>query len=149
MTRGAILGFDFGTKYIGIAVGHTETRLAQPLACVRARDGRPDWAQIEKLIKEWRPALLVLGAPGNMDGTDTHVSAAARRFGDRLRARYNLPLEMVDERLTTRAARSALESAVDPAGTRFSRDSSRPDFNALNQVAAQLILQAWLDELPK
>jgi putative Holliday junction resolvase len=145
VTRGAILGFDFGTKYIGIAVGHTETRLAQPLACVRARDGQPDWAQIEKLIKEWRPALLVLGAPSNIDGTEASVSAAARRFGDKLRARYNLPLEMVDERLTTRAARSALELA----GTRFPRSSSQAGYSTLNQVAAQLILQAWLDELPR
>jgi putative Holliday junction resolvase len=145
VTRGAILGFDFGTKYIGIAVGHTETRLAQPLACVRARDGQPDWAAIDKLVAEWKPALLVAGMPSNMDGTEMPVSAAARRFGDKLRARYNLPLEMVDERLTTRAARSALELT----GTRFSRGSPQPDYNTLNQVAAQLILQAWLDELPK
>jgi putative Holliday junction resolvase len=145
VTRGAILGFDFGTKYIGIAVGYTETRLAQPLTCIRARDGRPDWAAIDKLVTEWKPALLVAGMPSNMDGTEMPVSAAARRFGDKLRARYNLPLEMVDERLTTRAARSALELT----GTRFSRGSPQPDYSALNQVAAQLILQAWLDELPK
>ncbi len=145
MTRGAILGFDFGTKYIGVAVGHTETRLAQPLTCIRARDGNPDWLLLDKLVAEWKPALLVAGAPSNMDGTEMPVSAAARRFGDKLRARYNLPLEMVDERLTTRAARSALELT----GTGFSHGTKHPAYSALNQVAAQLILQAWLDQLPK
>lgn len=148
MSSRCILGFDFGTKYIGVAVGHPETGLAQPLDCVRARDGRPDWAHIERLIKEWRPDHLVVGLPHNMDGSDTHVTVAARRFGERLRGRYNLPLDMVDERLTTRAARSALESSVNRAGTRISRDPSRNP-GALNQLAAQVILQAYLDDMPK
>jgi putative Holliday junction resolvase len=143
-----ILGFDFGTKYIGVAVGHRETRLAQPLACVYARDGRPDWTHLERLIKEWLPDRLVVGLPHNMDGSDTHATRAARRFGERLRARYNLPLEMVDERLSTRAARSALESSIDLAGSSISRDPSRHP-GALNQLAAQVILQAWLDDMPK
>jgi len=131
------LGFDFGSKFIGVAVGSTHTGTAQALATVRvSADKSPDWDHIERLVSEWRPHALVVGLPLNMDGSDQAMTRAARAFGERLRSRYNVPIHMVDERLTTRAAKDVLYAAG-IAGTRHK--------GSLDKVAAQTILQAFLD----
>lgn len=132
-----ILGFDFGMKNIGIAVGQELTRTANPLTAIKARDGIPDWEQIRTLLDEWRPDLLVVGLPLNMDGTEQDMTAAARRFGNRLHGRFNLPVEWQDERLTT-------YEALDKMGIRSKMDSrQRSD---IDQLSAQLILQSWLNQ---
>lgn len=132
-----ILGFDFGMKNIGIAVGQELTRTANPLTAIKARDGIPDWEQIAKLLKEWQPAMLVVGLPLNMDGSEQDMTAAARRFGNRLHGRFNLPVEWQDERLTT-------YEALDQMGIRSKMDSrQRSD---VDQLSAQLILQSWLNQ---
>jgi putative Holliday junction resolvase len=136
-TARTILGFDFGMKNIGIAVGQDLTCTANPLAAIKARDGIPDWDQIERLLKEWQPALLVVGLPLNMDGTEQEMTAAARRFGKRLHGRFGLPVEWQDERLTT-------YEALDQMGIRSKMDSrQRSD---VDQLSAQLILQSWLNQ---
>ncbi|HLD13321.1 MAG TPA: Holliday junction resolvase RuvX, partial [Burkholderiales bacterium] len=95
MSTATLLGFDYGTKFIGIAVGSTLTRAAQPLATLAvARSGQPDWARLTRLIEEWRPHALVVGLPRNMDDTPNPRTAAAQKFGNRLKARYNLPVHM-------------------------------------------------------
>lgn len=132
-----ILGFDFGMKNIGIAVGQELTSTANPLTAIKARDGIPDWEQIRKLLDEWKPALLVVGLPLNMDGTEQEMTAAARRFGNRLHGRFNLPVEWQDERLST-------YEALDQMGIRSKMDSrQRSD---VDQLSAQLILQSWLNQ---
>jgi putative Holliday junction resolvase len=134
------IGFDYGQKFIGVAVGSTHSRQAQPIATLRVSASKlPDWNEIAKIIGEWRPHGLVIGLPLNMDGTDQPMTRAARAFGDRLRERYNLPIHMVDERLTTRAAKDRLYAAG-VAGTRQKRH--------LDKLAAQAILQAFLEEQP-
>jgi putative Holliday junction resolvase len=131
------LGFDYGGKYIGVAVGSTASGLAQPAATVRVSASRaPDWGEITRLVNDWRPHALVVGLPLNMDGSEQRMTRAARAFGDRLRERYNLPVHMVDERLTTRAAKDVLYAAG-IAGTRHKQH--------LDKVAAQTILQSFLD----
>lgn len=136
-TARTILGFDFGMKNIGIAVGQDLTSTANPLTAIKARDGIPDWDQIERLLKEWQPALLVVGLPLNMDGTEQEMTAAARRFGNRLHGRFGLPVEWQDERLTT-------YEALDQMGIRSKMDSrQRSD---VDQLSAQLILQSWLNQ---
>jgi len=136
-TARTILGFDFGMKNIGIAVGQELTRTANPLTALKARDGIPDWDQIRKLLDEWQPDLLVVGLPLNMDGTEQEMTAAARRFGNRLNGRFNLPVEWQDERLTT-------YEALDQMGIRSKMDSrQRSD---VDQLSAQLILQSWLNQ---
>jgi putative Holliday junction resolvase len=136
-TTRTILGFDFGMKNIGIAVGQDLTSTANPLTAIKARDGIPDWDQIERLLKEWQPALLVVGLPLNMDGTEQEMTAAARRFGKRLHGRFGLPVEWQDERLTT-------YEALDQMGIRSKMDSrQRSD---VDQLSAQLILQSWLNQ---
>lgn len=132
-----ILGFDFGMKNIGIAVGQELTSTANPLTAIKARDGIPDWEQIRKLLDEWKPALLVVGLPLNMDGTEQEMTAAARRFANRLHGRFNLPVEWQDERLST-------YEALDQMGIRSKMDSrQRSD---VDQLSAQLILQSWLNQ---
>jgi putative Holliday junction resolvase len=132
------IGFDYGQKFIGVAVGSTQSGQAQGLATLRvAANKTPPWDEISKFIEQWRPHGLVVGLPLNMDGTDQPMTRAARGFGDRLRERYNLPIHMVDERLTTRAAKDHLYAAG-IAGTRHKRH--------LDKVAAQAILQAFLEE---
>ncbi|MDD3786726.1 MAG: Holliday junction resolvase RuvX [Hydrogenophaga sp.] len=132
MTDSVLLGFDYGTKRIGVAVGQTLTGSARPLTIVRARDGKPDWEAISRLISEWQPAALVIGLPVHMDGTEHERTTRAQRFGNQLAGRYNLPVHRVDERLTSYEAELDLR-AQGKGG------------EALDAVAAQLILQSWLD----
>ncbi|GLP97123.1 Holliday junction resolvase RuvX [Paraferrimonas sedimenticola] len=102
------LGFDYGTKSIGIAVGQAITGSASPLAALKARDGIPNWDSIEAIIKEWQPQTLVVGLPLNMDGTEQPFTARAKKFGNRLHGRFGLPVEFQDERLTTADAKERL-----------------------------------------
>ena len=99
--EGPVLGFDYGTERIGVAVGQTLTETASPLTTLDAHGRDPDWAAIDRLVKEWRPAALIIGIPRNMDGTDSEMTARASRFLRQLRARHRLPTFGVDERLTT------------------------------------------------
>ncbi|OGI44264.1 MAG: Holliday junction DNA helicase RuvA [Candidatus Muproteobacteria bacterium RIFCSPHIGHO2_01_FULL_65_16] len=139
MRARTFLGFDYGEKYIGVAVGGEHSRLAQPLTTVRCGKTAPDWRRLSGLIAEWKPDALVVGLPLNMDGTENPLTRAARRFGNRLKDRYNLPVHMVDERLTSRAAQHTLYEAGIPA---------RRHKESLDKLAAQTILQAFLDEQP-
>ena len=131
------LAFDYGVKQIGVAVGSGHTGRAEALSNVRAgRDG-PDWTHISRLIDEWRPRALVVGLPLNMDDSANAMTVAARAFGKRLQDRYNLPVHMVDERLTSVDAKNALIEA----GVRFKRRKRHVD-----KLAAQAILQAFLND---
>jgi len=131
------LGFDFGTKSLGIAVGSTATGRAEPLTAAAVRHGLPDWAVVDRLVQDWQPAALVVGLPLNMDDSENAMTRAARKFGQRLHARYNLPVHWVDERLTSVEAKNAMVEARVP----WSRRKAKVD-----KLAAQTILQAYLDE---
>jgi len=133
---GTVLGFDFGEKRIGVAVGDTETGLAHPLTTIRAEDNRLRFAAIGALIEEWRPVCLVVGLPAHADGTEHEISRLCRRFAQRLEGRFGIPAHLMDERLTSRAAESALREA----GARGARLEA-----ALDQTAAREILAAYLD----
>jgi putative holliday junction resolvase len=100
-----LLAFDFGLTRIGVATGQSVTRTATPLATVRARRGEPDWRAIDALVRDWRPDLLLVGLPLNMDSTESEMSVRANAFGVALKARYAIDVEMVDERLTSFEAR--------------------------------------------
>ena len=130
-----LLAFDFGTLHIGVAVGQTVTSTATPNKEVRARDGVPEWTDIEKLIHEWKPMLLLVGLPLNMDDTDNPITTRARRFARQLHGRFHIRTLLIDERLTSVAARERLRRG----GIRARRD--HPDYHG---VAAQLIAESWL-----
>ena len=132
-----ILGFDFGMKSIGVAVGHQLTNTARGIAALSARDGIPDWDSIANLIKEWQPGLIVVGLPLNMDGTEQLMTAAARKFGNRMNNRFNIPVAWQDERLTT-------FEALDQMGILSKMQSDKR--SDVDKLSAQIILQSWLDQ---
>jgi len=132
-----ILGFDFGMKSIGVAVGHQFTHTARGITALSARDGIPDWDNISKLVNEWQPGLLVVGLPLNMDGTEQLMTAAARKFGNRMNNRFNIPVVWQDERLTT-------FEALDQMGIRSKMQSDKR--SDVDKLSAQIILQSWLDQ---
>lgn len=137
MKRQAYLGFDYGEKSMGVAVGSKDTGLAQPLTTIHVSKKGPDWISIKKLIEEWQPTAFVVGLPIKMDETDNPVTTSARKFGNQLQARYNLDVHMVDERLTTVEAKHRLQEA----GVAI-----RPKTKAkIDEMAAQTILQSFLD----
>lgn len=129
-----LLGFDFGTKRIGVAVGQELTRTATALETLTSPDGGPDWSGISRLIAQWQPDALVLGLPLNLDGSDHEITRLARRFGNRLRGRYNLPVYTIDERLSSAEAEALLAEKG-----RFTKGD-------VDKIAAQLILQSWLEQ---
>ncbi|MBD1576242.1 MULTISPECIES: Holliday junction resolvase RuvX [Vibrio] len=111
MSNQTIMAFDYGTKSIGSAIGQTITGTASPLKAFKAVDGIPKWDEIEKLIKEWQPNLIVVGLPTDMEGKDlTTITTRAKKFGNRLFGRFGVTVEMHDERLSTQEARAELFS---------------------------------------
>jgi len=136
-----VLGFDFGKKRIGIAVGQTLTASARPLATVRVHDDRPDWDAIAGFIQSWRPAQLIVGLPTQLDGSEHPLAAAVRRFAAELQQRYALPVQLVDERLSSHAA---AQIAVAAGGrTAPHRQAAK---ETLDRIAAQVILETWFTE---
>lgn len=131
-----LLGFDYGTKSIGVAIGQEITASARPLLALKANDGIPNWEQIGALIQEWQPALLIIGLPLNMDGTEQDISRRARKFANRLHGRFGVPVELQDERLTTTDARARLFEAGGYKA--LGKD-------AVDAVSAQLILESWME----
>jgi putative Holliday junction resolvase len=103
-----LLGFDFGKKFIGVAVGQELTGTASALGSVKAKDGIPNEEQLTKFIKEWQPDFLVVGLPLNMDGSEQQLTLDAKKFGNRLSNKYLINVEFQDERLTTADAKERL-----------------------------------------
>ncbi len=132
------LGFDYGLKRIGMAIGDDLTRLARPLPVIT--NGRePDWIAIGKLIKEWRPDAVIVGLPVNLDGADQAITTPARNFAQELGSRYGLPVFMVDERLSSRAADDEIRTARADG-----RKKHRVQKGERDGVAARLILEQYL-----
>jgi len=130
-----ILAFDYGLRQIGIAVGNCLTSTTQPLAIIRAKDGIPQWPELEKIVREWQPELIVVGDPLNMDGSDGVLGERARKFARRLHGRLGLTVEMSDERLSSFEAK---QSQRDKGHKGHYKDSP------IDSYAAELILQTWM-----
>jgi putative Holliday junction resolvase len=141
LRRRTLLGFDFGKRRIGVAVGQEITATATALETVRADDGKPDWSAITRLIRDWQADALVVGLPLNMDGTEQEMTRAARRFANQLEGRYHLPVYLTDERLSSVGAEQLLEEA--PSGK---RRNARQQAAVLDQIAAQLILTTFFSQ---
>ena len=134
---GTLLAFDFGVKRIGVAVGSSLAHSSQPLVTLHGEQNEQRFAAIGALISEWQPAALVVGLPCNDDGTPHEMTRLCRRFANRLKGRFNLPILLVDERYTSAMASTQLKE-MGVHGIR-----QKP---LLDQVAAQHILLAYLDE---
>ncbi len=135
--HGTLLGFDFGTKRIGVAVGNSISCTARPLTTLHGEHNGQRFAAIAELIREWGPSALVVGLPCHDDGTPHELTRLCRRFAQRLKGRFNLPTILVDERYTSTAASSQLAEM----GIRGIKQKP-----LLDQVAAQQILQAYFNE---
>ena len=130
------LAFDFGTKSIGCAVGQSITSSAQALPAFKAQDGIPNWDAIEKCLKEWKPDVVVVGLPLNMDGTEQDLTLRARKFANRLQGRFGVNVQLQDERLTTTEARSEI---FDRGGFRALKKGK------VDGISACLILESWFE----
>ncbi|MEA3197422.1 MAG: putative pre6S rRNA nuclease [Gammaproteobacteria bacterium] len=136
-----VLAFDFGHRRIGVACGDTVSRTAAPLDGVPAGSGQPRWELIDALLREWQPALIVVGLPYNVDGSDSAMTQAAREFAAELERRCRLQVVLVDERYSSREAEARLKSARESGLRR--RRVAKADVDA---AAACVILERWFTE---
>jgi putative Holliday junction resolvase len=115
-------------------VGNSLTETCQTLAVLPARDGIPDWPVVAQLVEEWQPGLLLVGNPLNMDDSESELSRLAQKFGRRLAARFRLPVEYMDERLSSFEAKQQLRD-----------EGHRGDYRRepADSLAAKLVLESW------
>jgi putative Holliday junction resolvase len=138
LTATTYLGFDFGNKKIGVAVGQTSTQTASPLQTIRSINQTPNWEIITQLIKEWQPIGLVVGISKQQNGEDNPVTPRMRKFCRQLEGRYQLPVYQVDETLSTFEAKQLLFDDLHVSAGKL--------WDVQDQLAAQLILQSWLND---
>ena len=132
------LGFDFGNKKIGIAVGQTTTAIASPLQTIRSIKQQPNWPLISLLIKEWLPAGFVVGISKQADGSDNLITPKMQKFCRQLEGRYNRPVHQIDEAYSTFEAKQMLFDDLQVNAGKL--------WEVQDQLAAQLILQSWLNQ---
>lgn len=125
-----IVAFDFGTKKIGVAVGQTATYTSSPLQVILNKDDKVNWNEINKLLNEWKPELIIVGKPLNMDGTDSEIMKQVERFYQKLKKIYDTNFEYIDERLTTFEARQILEDT---------------NINNVDANAAKILIDNWFE----
>lgn len=134
----AYLGFDFGNKKIGVAVGYADTGIASPLQTIRSLNQVPNWQVIGQLIAEWRPVGLVVGISRQADGSDNIITPRMEKFCRQLQGRFNLPVHNVDEALTTFVAKQLLFDDLKVSAAKL--------WAVQDQLSAQLILQSWFNQ---
>jgi len=134
-TAVTIMAFDYGLRQIGVAIGNRTTSTAQALTTLQASDGIPRWEEIQSLLDEWQPQLIVVGLPLNMDGSNSELSLRSEKFGRRLQGRFGLPVEYMDERLSSFEAKQQLQE-----------EGHKGDYKhtPADALAAELILRSWL-----
>lgn len=132
-----VLGFDYGERRIGVATGQTITGSATPLITLNAINQKPDWAGIEKLIKEWQPDALIVGIPTYLDGTASEITKKAERFCRQLEGRFHLPVHTVNESLTSFEAEQQLQK---------NKKIGQHNKQEIDKMAAAIIVQSWLEQ---
>ncbi len=136
----SLLAVDGGARRSGVAVGNSGSMSAREVGVLDVRDGGPDWPALDRWIKEWQPARLVVGDPATLDGGDQPIRKRARAFARNVRQRYKLPVEQVDERT------SSIEAAQRFAQGRANGERRRSQAAQLDALAAVVILERWLRE---
>ena len=136
-TSRIVFAFDFGLKHMGLAIGQEVTQTANTLYSLKAKNGKPDWNDLDKIVWEWEPKLFVLGNPLNMDGSKSKIKEHSDRFSNLIRKRYKVPVELLDERLTSKEAisRMKLKEII----------SNKKDVNR-HSLSAKIILESWFRE---
>lgn len=131
-----VMGFDYGTHWIGTAIGQSHTCTASPLQGIRVANNRPDWDTIGRLINTWQPSRLIVGLPTSMRDIASPMTEKARRFSRQLEGRFQLPTELIDERLTTREAWQIVEQQA----------HKKVQKQEIDCIAAVLIAETWLNQ---
>jgi putative Holliday junction resolvase len=134
-----VLAFDYGEKRIGVAIGQSITHSANPLHPLAAKNGEPDWQTVQNLLDEWQPDLVVVGCPLNMDDTEQRLTKRARKFANRVHGRFGKQVDMVDERLSSVAAKDELFEQFGYKGLQQ---------QSIDSLAACHILETWFREHP-
>lgn len=131
-----LLAFDFGLRQIGLATGNSRTGIATELAVVSAKNGKPEWGEIQKFIREWQPDLCLVGLPLNMDGTESELSKKSRKFAHQIEGRFGLKIEMVDERLSSFEAKG-----------RAREEGHKGNYKTapVDALAAKILVEQWLE----
>ena len=132
-----VMGFDYGTKRIGVATGQTVTNSASTLTTIAVNNGNPDWGAINKLVNEWQPDALIVGYPTMINGKRQAITGLVDQFIDALKDKFSKPVFAVDERLSTQSSRSAIFASQGYKGLRKT---------AIDEVAAATIVEQWLLE---
>ena len=125
-----IIAFDYGEKKIGVAVGQTSTNTSSPLQIIFNKENKTNWISISSLLDEWKPDLILIGKPLNMDGSDSEIMKKVDKFYKELKSIYDADIEFVDERLTTFEAREIL------------KDEKQDNVDA---HAAKILIDNWFD----
>lgn len=131
-----IISFDYGTRNIGVAIGQKITGTANTLLdTIKVINGIPNWKEIKKVLKEWKPSIAIIGLPLNMNGTEQNTSMMARKFALKLNKKYNIKIEMHDERLSTIEAKNKLFLI---GGIKCINKKK------VNSISASFILESWM-----
>lgn len=144
---GRILALDYGRARIGLAIADVETALAQPLGTLDRINRNEDMRRLRELVREHGVQQIVVGLPLRLDGTRGDMAEEAARFGQRVHKQMGVPVEMVDERLTSWEAERLLEERQGrtmhaASSKKRKKDNAKPGVDAL---AAALILKEYLD----
>lgn len=134
---GIIMAFDFGTKQIGVAIGQNFTYTTQPLLVLKSHLGVPNWKIIECIYNEWKPVILIVGLPLQMNGNDQLITILSKKFAMQLKKRFNTKVEMHDERFSTIEARSYY--------FKYYYQTKNKNYQ-INSIAASIILNSWLNQ---
>lgn len=132
-----VLGFDYGNKRIGVATGQTITQSATPYKTLTQVNGNPDWNAINTAIQQWKPQALVVGMPYHTDGSENKMTATVRHFCYELEKRFKLPVNEVNEALSSQQAEEALKKKV---------KINKQNKHQIDRIAAAIIVQRWLDQ---
>lgn len=132
-----IISFDFGTKNIGVAIGQKITGTASALESIKSKNGTPNWNCIKKILIKWQPIKAIIGLPINMNGTEQKISIEAKIFAKQLNSKFNINIEMHDERLSTFEAKNNLFTM---GGFKYLKK------NRIDALSAVFILESWLQE---
>lgn len=135
-----LLAFDFGLARTGIAIGNTLTRVATPLCVLHSRDEKPDWQSITKVITEWQPKRLIVGMPTYLDGSKSEMTLKTERFCRQLAGRYTLPVETINEQLSSLEAEQRLKQS------RQRGRKKKINKGEIDQLAAAIILESWMQQ---
>lgn len=136
--EGNIIGFDFGQKRIGVAIGNNISKSAQALITIDSASSNQKFEAIQKIMDEWQPVSIVVGVPFNVDGSEHKVTNLCKKFAKQLEQKYALPIHLIDERYTSiEAGYEIQDKKIDPKKKKL----------LIDQIAAKIILQSYLDQI--